>query len=102
MNETENIYGRTVEWRETMRNPSFFMMDGYFVLFLPIFLFHIRWWTFTVLVIMAIVFGTMRFFNYRPSSAFRAVRSLLAGSYRPARRGISGRSAIDYGFESKP
>ncbi|WP_198763764.1 IcmT/TraK family protein [Brucella anthropi] len=94
-----DIYGRTIKWRETMRNPSFFMLDGYFIIFLPIFLFHIRWWTFELLVFSAIMFGAFRVFKYRPSSAFRAVRSALAGSNRPVRPSFKARSAIDYGFE---
>ncbi|QWK81253.1 IcmT/TraK family protein [Ochrobactrum sp. BTU1] len=99
MSHQSDIFGRTVEWRETMRNPSFFMLDGYFVLFLPLFFFHIRWWTFTALIIAAFAFGAMRFFKYRPSSAFRAVRSALAGSLRPCRPRYKARSSIDYGFE---
>ncbi|WP_217284129.1 IcmT/TraK family protein [Brucella pituitosa] len=46
---------------------------------LPLFLFHKRWWTFAVLLVTVLSFAAMRLFQYRPSSAVRAFRSVLAG-----------------------
>ncbi len=99
MNSNGDLYGQPIAWRETMRNPSFFLLDAHFVFVLPLFLFHIRWWTLLVLLVAVLAFVAMRVFQYRPSSAMRAARSALAGPLRPAQGGYHARIAVDYGFE---
>lgn len=95
----EDIFGAPVEWKETMRTPSFFGLDGHVVSALPLFLIHMRWWTLGVLILTFVFFMLLRIFRYRPSSAIRLIRSACAGSNRPARHYSKARRAVDYSFE---
>ncbi len=99
MNRDADLYGRTIAWRETMRTPCFFLLDAHIVFVLPLFVFHIRWWTFAVLVFAVLAFAALRGFQYRPSSALRLLRSALAGPLRPAQSVKPARFAVDFGFE---
>lgn len=99
MNRDDDLYGRTIAWRETMRNPRFFLLDAHCVFVLPLFLFHIRWWTFAVLLITFLCFAAMRMFQYGPSSAMRALRSAIAGPLRKPFGNTFLRPVVDYGFE---
>ena len=99
MNRDEDLYGRTIMWRETMRTPSFFLLDAHCIFVLPLFLFHKRWWTFAVLLVTVLSFAAMRLFQYRPSSAVRAFRSVLAGPLRQPFGDSRLRPGVDYGFE---
>lgn len=65
-------------WRETMRTPSFFLLDAHCIFVLPRFLFCIRSWTFAVLLATVLSFAAIRMFPYRPASAVREFRSALA------------------------
>jgi len=71
-------------WRDSARNPRFFMVDAMAALPLLIFLLHIRYWTFFLAIGTMIFFGILEKFKFRMPVFLRLIRSFLAGKRRVA------------------
>src|SRR5690606_30971110 len=86
-------------WRVTMLPARMAVFDARMVFFVALFLLHIRLWTFGVLVFACLVFFILEQRGLSLPAAGRLVRSLLAGSRRPAVFPGQRRSRISYAFE---
>lgn len=72
-------------WRDSARNPRFFMVDALAALPLVLFLLHIRVWTFYLALITVIFFGVLERFNFTVPVFLRWVRSTIAGRIKVAK-----------------
>lgn len=72
-------------WRDSARNPRFFMVDALAALPLVIFLLHIRWWTFYTALAAMVFFGILERFSFTVPVFMRWLRSTIAGKVRVAR-----------------
>lgn len=82
-----------VNWRDSGRALRAFGVDGRIVFLLLLFLFRIRWWTFWLLIITAIVLFVFDRMGYTIPNALRRIRVLLTAPRKPAvRRSRVGRS----------
>lgn len=72
-------------WRDTYRRPKFWIIDARIALLILPTLFHLRWWTITlVLSVAAILYIAEIRLGLSPEGALRAFRRILAGPIRPA------------------
>lgn len=94
--ERYNIFRSTVHWRYAMARPNLTFFDARLVFFVALFAFHIRWWTFLVLVTALAVFTVANQFNYSIESLWRLTRSRLTGTRRPATSYTRLRPMVDY------
>lgn len=94
--ERYNIFRSTVHWRHSMARPHLTLFDARLVFFVALFVFHIRWWTFFLLIIALTVFGVANQLNYSLESIWRLARSRLVGSRRPAVPYTRLRPMVDY------
>ena len=85
-----------------MTMPRIFMFDARLIAAFLLLIFHLRLWTFLVLLATALVLWGVEHYGYRFPNALRRVRGLIAGRYRPARPGRYYRHARDLGFEAHP
>ena len=102
MNESHNIYGEPILWRDTMRSPRLAIFDARLIFFCFLPVLHFRVWTVTLLVFGVLTFWGIERAGLRFPSALRALRSRLAGATRPARPRAQYRSEISYAFEGHP
>jgi len=73
-------------WRDSARSPRFLIFSAYIAVPLLVFLFHIKWWTFIVLVLTIILMTVIEYFGYTPPVAVLALRSWMAGKKVTCRR----------------
>lgn len=73
-------------WRDSARSARFLMFSAYIAVPLIGFLFHIRLWTFIVLVITIVLMSVMEYFGYTPPVAMLALRARVAGKKITRRR----------------
>lgn len=99
-NERYNIYRSTVHWRYAMARPHLIFFDARLIFFIILFVFHIRWWTFVVLVFGIVGFTGARYFNYSFENVIRLLRSKLVGSFRSAVPYTRLRPMVDYGADA--
>lgn len=95
-----NIYRSTVHWRYAMARPHLMFFDARLIFFIILFVFHIRWWTFAVLVFAIAGFTSASYFNYSLENVLRLFRSKLVGPFRPAVAYTRLRPMIDYGSDA--
>lgn len=69
-------------WRDSARNPRFFMVDALAALPLVLFLLHIRLWTFYLAVTTVIFFAVLERFNFTVPVFVRWLRSSIAGKIK--------------------
>lgn len=98
--ERYNVYRSTVHWRYAMARPHLLFFDARLIFFIVLFAFHIRWWTFVVLVAAIVIFSTANYFNYALADVIRLLRSKLVGPFRPATAYTRLRPMADYGAEA--
>ncbi|WP_411840069.1 IcmT/TraK family protein [Paracoccus sp. ME4] len=94
------MYGSSLYWRETHRQPRFLIFDGRIVVLLLVAIMHFRVWTILLALIAALV---LWFFDRKGISAdsiFRYLRARLVGRKRSARGPSAERTAVDFGFET--
>jgi len=72
-------------WRDSARNPRFFMVDALAALPLVIFLLHIRTWTFYLAIATVVFFAILERFHFTVPVFMRWVRSNIAGRVRVAK-----------------
>jgi len=75
----------TRAWRDSARDPRFFIVDANAAFPLVLFLLHIRLWTFLLAIASIIFFGILERFKFTVPIFFRWVRSTIAGPIRVAR-----------------
>ena len=95
------MFGRPLYWRDTFRNPRFFIMDGRIALLILIFILHITFWTFLLVVTTATVLWYFERKGVGPDDIFRFVRAGIVGRRRTARGLSAERSAVDYSYETE-
>lgn len=78
-------------WRDTARALRLAFMSAYVAVPLMVFLLHIRWWTFTVLIVTIIVMTVIEQFGYTPPVAMLALRAWIAGRLVKRRRSMFGK-----------
>jgi intracellular multiplication protein IcmT len=66
-------------WRDSARNPRFFLIDARAAFPLLLFLLHIRWWTFFLAVGVMTFFGLLERYGFSLSVFLRWLRFTLAG-----------------------
>lgn len=94
------MYGSSLYWRETHRQPRFLIFDGRIVVLLLMAMMHFRVWTILLALTAAFV---LWFFDRKGISAdsiVRYLRARLVGRKRSARGVDAERTAVDFGFES--
>jgi len=97
--ERYNIYRSTVHWRYAMARPHLMFFDARLIFFVALFGFHIRWWTFMLLVLAIAGFTVASYFNYTLENVMRLVRSKLVGQFRPAVSYTRLRPMVEYGAD---
>ena len=95
-NPRYNIYRSTVHWRYAMARPRLTFFDARLVFFVALFAFHIRWWTFLLLVFALVAHSVAGQMNYGPESLWRLLKSRLVGTFRPALPYTRLRPMVDY------
>tara|TARA_B100001105_G_scaffold136374_2_gene109240 strand:+ start:3124 stop:3402 length:279 start_codon:yes stop_codon:yes gene_type:complete len=75
-------------WRDSARAVRLAFMSAYVAVPLMVFLLHIRWWTFVVLVVTIIVMTVIERFGYTPPVALLALRAWVAGKLVKRRRSM--------------
>lgn len=83
-----------------MSRPTLTFFDARLVVFIALFGFHIRWWTFTLLVTAVVGLTGASYMNYTIESVMRLARSKLAGPIRNAVSYTRLRSMVDYGADA--
>ena len=86
-----NANGKAIDakegfWFATAFEVRLVIFNAWIALPLGIFLMHFRWWTLGLLVSVVIAMHVMVSFGFKPTTAFRAIRSTLAGSRVSRRR----------------
>lgn len=74
----------TPYWRDSARNPRFFMIDALAAIPLVLFLLHIKLWTFIVTLTLVIFFAVLERFKFTVPIFLRWLRSTIAGKHRVA------------------
>lgn len=82
-------------WRESARSARLAFMSAYVVAPMMLFLLHIRWWTFWVLVLTLVVMTIIERFGFTPPVAILAVRAKLAGKLVKRRRSMFSKRLDD-------
>ena len=77
--------------RDSARPARLFFKSAYVALPLMVFLLHIRWWTFGVLVATIVIMTIIERFGYTPPVALLAVRAWIAGNVVKRRRSMFGK-----------
>lgn len=75
----------SANWRDSARQPRFFVVDAMAAFPLLLFLLHIRMWTFILAILAMIFFGVLERFSFTVPVFMRWVRGRLAGRVRVAR-----------------
>ncbi|MDF3416687.1 hypothetical protein HKX54_19630 [Sulfitobacter sp. M57] len=95
-----NIYRSTVHWRYAMARPHLMFFDARLIFFIILFVFHIRWWTFAMLVFAIAGFTSANYFKYSLENVLRLFRSKLVGPFRSAVAYTRLRPMVDYGSDA--
>lgn len=79
-----NNFSPSAHWRDSARNPRFFMVDARAAFPIFLFLMHIRMWTGMLVVFSAVFFGIIEHYGYTVPVFLRWLRLFLAGSVKSA------------------
>lgn len=71
-------------WRDSARNPKFFIVDYRACFPLLALLFNIAWSTFIIAVLAVIFFSALNYYGFTIPVFLRWLRTVLAGPYKPA------------------
>lgn len=69
-------------WRDSARQPRFFMVDARAAFPLVVFLLHISVWTFVMAMVAMLFFSMIERFGFSLTVFFRWSRSFIAGPYK--------------------
>lgn len=98
--ERYNIFRSTVHWRYAMSRPVLTFFDARLIVFIVLFAFHIRWWTFTLLLLSVVLLSLANYMSYTVENVVRLIRSKIAGPIRTAVPSTRLRPMADYGAEA--
>ena len=84
-------------WRDTQRSVRFFVLDGRVVVMVLLWLLHVAWWTFFLMIGAIAFFAFLERRGLRFDAALRAIRAFFAGVNRPAMPPAFKRRLMDYG-----
>ncbi len=85
-----------IHWRNTQKPARFFMFDARAFFAILLCLVHARLWTFTIALMVIVVFGALERRGLTFSAALRAFRSWAVGAKRPANSRRARRRWTDY------
>lgn len=85
-----------VHWRNTQKPARFFFLDARCFFAILLFLVHARTWTFTIAVIIMMIFWLLERRGLTFESAIRSLRNWFLGKRRPATRRSYIRRMVDY------
>lgn len=71
-------------WRDSARNPRFFLIDARAAFPFLLFLLHIRLWSFIVAAVAMSFFALLERYGFTVNVFLRWVRSTLAGPHKTA------------------
>lgn len=66
-------------WRDSARQPRFFIVDARAALFILLWLAHMRTWTFCTAICAILIFSIMEYYKYPMPVALRSFKSFLVG-----------------------
>ena len=72
-------FAPSAHWRDSARSARFFLVDARAAFPLFIFLMHIRYWTFILVIVSAVFFSIIEHYGFTVPVFLRWVRSFLAG-----------------------
>ncbi len=72
-------FSENAHWRDSARNPRFFIVDARAAFPFLLFLLHIRLWTFIVAVVAMAFFGLLERYGFSVIVFLRFLRTFLAG-----------------------
>lgn len=75
----------TAHWRDSARTAKFFVFDAYSAMPIPLFLLHIRWWTFALTLSICIFFAILNKFGFSLPVFWRWTKAFLGGNNRSTR-----------------
>jgi intracellular multiplication protein IcmT len=75
----------TAHWRDSARMPQFFGIDATAALPLPVFLLHIKLWTFFLAIAVGAFFAILNKFGFTIAIFKRWLRNFLAGNHKIVR-----------------
>jgi len=74
----------TAKWRDSARNPKFFIVDYRACFPLLALLFHISWSTLIFAILGTIFFTALNYYGFTIPVFLRWIRTTLAGPYKPS------------------
>lgn len=93
----EIVTSEEFHWRNTMRPVRFFAFDAKVVVFLGLFMVHARLWTFSLFIVMMLLFWALERRGLLFNAALRAFRTWIYGTHRPGWLWFRKRKMVDYG-----
>ena len=91
--------GKYNYWRETQRPTRFFFLDPHIVIFLVLAILHLKVWTITLFITVAICNIWLESRGRKVRHLHRYIKTYLIGDYIPARGIGNQRHPVSYGFE---
>ena len=71
-------------WRDSARNPRFFLIDARAAFPLLLFLLHIAWWSFILAIATMTFFGLLERYGFSLTVFLRWMRTIFAGPRKTA------------------
>ena len=93
------MIGKPNRWRDTQRPARFFIFDPWLVVFVGLFLLHIKLWTFLLLLILAVFNLILEFRGIQTRNLHRHLKTFLSGPHITARGIKNQRYPVDYPSE---
>ncbi len=84
-------------WRNSMKPVRFFALDARVALFLMFFMVHMRAWTFTLFIVMCILFWLLERKGLTFDASVRSFRTWILGANRPGLLWHRRRRLNDFG-----
>ncbi len=84
-------------WRNSQKIPRFFVFDARVFFLMVAFMFHVAYWTLTLVIIAITFFYVLERVGLTFESALRAIRAWILGQERPALVRRHRRRWVDYG-----
>lgn len=95
------MFGKSLYWRETHKQPKFLFLDGRLVLVIFLQIMHIRIWTISLTVFAILVLWFFGRKGISADSILRFIRARIVGNTRTARGHQAQRMPVDFGFETE-
>jgi len=86
-----------LHWRNTQKPARFFVLDARAFSAVMLFIIHARLWTFTLTILIMVIFWVLERRGLTFEAAIRGLRAWVVGARRPALRTSTRRHWIDFG-----